>query len=171
MARQHSPPPEIKEGGRVMARMFALRRRLALLICPKDGAVFVPGYLASGVIRAVATVLSPVVMAGPEIEKRLRPHAERLCDIPTPSRAERLRRAALLWLIGWPEIEPDTTEMQPHPREAWQDALFAEMGLLQGRRMPPSGGSASAAAPAPNDCQGIPPALPVLPAAADRGVR
>ena len=111
------------------------KRRLQKFFSPP---VFVPGHLAVLFIRAVQAALRPLVMAGPVLEKRLRPHVERLSDIPSPTRAERLRRAAILWLIGSPEIEPEPTEDDLRRCSASQDVARALSDRLQEIQRRPS---------------------------------
>lgn len=112
--------------------------------CPRTGQkiapAFLPGHLVAKVIRVVEAVLFPLVMAGPELEKRLRPHAERLSDIPSPTRAERARRAAILWLIGSPESEPEPTEADLARLSASQDVARGLSALLPERQKLPSAG-------------------------------
>ena len=152
-----------------MSRFARLRRSVALFICPVDGAAFIPGRLATGILRAVEGVLSPVVMAGPELEKRLRPHAERLCDISNPTLAERARRAAILWLIGLPETLPDTTEAAPRRSTTERDAALSALVLLLEKQTPPSGVKASRAEGLSSAVTDAPQAPAVPSMAADRG--
>lgn len=70
--------------------------------------ICVPGIVID---RAVQAALYPIVLAGPELEKRLQPHVARLCGISSPSRSQRWLRAVLLWLLE----ERDTS----HEQTAW----------------------------------------------------
>lgn len=150
-----------------MALLFRLRRRDLRMPPP----VFVPGVLASGIIRAVEAVLSPLVMAGPEIEKRLRPHAERLFDIPSPTRAERLGRAAILWLIGSPETEPEPTEADLRQHSAWQAAARGLWVHPQGTQTPTSADQDTGEGSRPTGDPILQPAPPEVPANTVPGVR
>lgn len=73
--------------------------------------LFVPGILINRfLIRGVEVLLSPLVMAAPELEKRIRPRVGRLCDISNASWAVRVERAAWLWLLQERGSEPESTE-------------------------------------------------------------
>lgn len=97
----------------IRARMDSYRGRLEL---PVEGPTWrdvapicLPGWLIS---KGISAITGPLVLAGPEAVKRLQPYAERLCDIPSPSRCERIKRDALLWLIGERGNEPEAKEAE-----------------------------------------------------------
>lgn len=114
-----------------MALIKTLRRSVALFICPELGRashrqayrrpgliaelraaapLFVPAILIDRIIiRGIDKALSPLVMAAPALEKRLRPHVSLLCGISNPSWAKRAERAALLWLLAEQETELEPT--------------------------------------------------------------
>ncbi|MFC3179469.1 hypothetical protein [Cypionkella sinensis] len=69
--------------------------------------ICVPGIVID---RAVQAALYPIVLAGPELEKRLQPHVARLCGVSSPSRSQRWLRAVLLWLLEDRDTAPEGTE-------------------------------------------------------------
>lgn len=134
----------------------------------KMARIFVPGVFID---RAVQAALCPIVLAAPELEKRLQPHAARLRDMTCPSRLQRWQRAALLWLLEERGTAPEQTghcdpelsfsqacvpELQDLPPET-RRLLWEDFGI----------GSESAADFHP--LQSLPEGVPALPAEDTRG--
>lgn len=124
-------------------RVFGISRCAGPRIC----------WPAAVISQAVQAVLRPVVLAGPELHKRLQPRFERLCDIESPALATRIERAALRWLLEEPEIEPDTTEDRPRPLTEHEAELIADLEAWHLRRAAQklaSAGATSMARPSPS---------------------
>ncbi|WP_417262596.1 hypothetical protein [Celeribacter sp.] len=87
--------------------------------------VFVPGLLIGGAIsRAVGAITTPLLLAGPEVVKRLEPYAERLSDMTSLSRRQKIVRAVVLWLIEERDSGPEATEYcAPHGTVSQDDVL------------------------------------------------
>lgn len=90
-----------QEGGGMMGRQES---RTGYRGLPR---ICVPGAVISRVVEAG---ISPLVLAGPELCKRLEPHAERLAGISCPSRRQRWLLAAMTWLLEERDSEPEQTE-------------------------------------------------------------
>ena len=90
--------------------------------------ICIPGMLLS---RAVGAVIRPLVMAGPELAKRLEPHVERLDDISDRSWSQNLMRSVMHWLLRAPNSAPHTTEETPGDDPSWPSSDPARMALLK----------------------------------------
>jgi hypothetical protein len=93
--------------------------------------VFIPGLCVGLIRRAVEAVIRPVEMVGPELEKRLRRHVERLDDMPNLNLAKRALRSAMRWLIAERGSEPESIEDAGHAPTISQADVLAAWGLLQ----------------------------------------
>lgn len=94
------------------AHDMMLRRRAPKRQLPKQtwrdcSRICLPGMLLS---RAVGVAMYPLVMAGPELAKRLEPRIELLDDISDPSWSQNVLRSAIHWLLRAPNSAPGTTE-------------------------------------------------------------
>lgn len=69
--------------------------------------ICIPGAVIS---RAIAAITYPVVLAGPELVKRLEPRVARLYGISSASRGQRILRAVMLWLLEEPDSALEATE-------------------------------------------------------------
>lgn len=132
--------------------------------------ICVPGIFID---RAVQAALRPIVLAGPELDKRLQPHVARLCDISTPSRSQRWLRSALLWLLEDRESEPEETEVSVPARTSWPDADFLQMDLPPETQTPlwPDFGTDQTATVRGHHFEGPKASAHALPKSNTRGVR
>jgi hypothetical protein len=83
--------------------------------------------------RCIDAVRFPTLLMGPELEKWLSQHVERLDGISCPSRLQRAQLGAARWLTEAPEPEFEATEGAPEdgPALSGDDAELS--ALLQGR--------------------------------------
>lgn len=132
--------------------------------------ISLPGLLIS---RAVQAVTDPLVMAGPELDKRLQPHVERLCGISNPSRSQRWLRDALLWLLEERDTWPEETECSARASAALPACDPVQPDLLQGtqRYLWEHFGIAEASVPRPRPQQGTSVVLPARQAEEAQGAR
>jgi len=71
--------------------------------------------------RCIDALRFPTLLVGPELEKWLSQHVERLPGIPCPSRLQRAQLAAARWLTEAPEPEIEATEDDADMASAGQD--------------------------------------------------
>jgi hypothetical protein len=130
--------------------MMAISRRRRLPIRPRNSffnelrtaaPVFIPTLCVGLIRRAVEAVLCPVEMVGPELEKRLRQHVERLDDMPNLTLAKRALRSAMRWLIAERGSEPEPIEEAGHSPTISQADVLAAWGLLPEKQTLLSAGS------------------------------
>jgi hypothetical protein len=145
MTVQISRSPTSK-GGRMMAisrrRRPPIRPRRSFFYELRTAApIFIPGLCVGLIRRVVEAVLRPVEMVGPELEKRLRRHVERLDDMPNLNLAKRALRSAMRWLIAERGSEPEPIEEAGHSPTISQADVPAAWGLLQEKQTHLSAGS------------------------------
>ena len=100
------------EAARRIAREFKAspkRRRRSRLPLRQFPRVMVPFEV---VRRCIDALRFPTLLVGPELEKWLSQHVERLGGISCPSRLQRWQLGAARWLTEAPEPEPEATEYE-----------------------------------------------------------
>lgn len=109
---------------------MSIRRRNARLPMRQLPRVMIP---FEAVRRCIDAVRFPTLLAGPELEKWLSQHVERLGGISCPSRLQRWQLGAARWLTEAPEPVPEAIEGAPEgdPALSGVDAELSD--LLQGR--------------------------------------
>lgn len=130
--------------------------------------ICLPGSFLSRVIRAIE---APLVLAGPEAAKRLEPYVERLCDMPSPSRRQRIVRAALRWLLEAPNDALAAKEESPRPAPSWLIDALGRSAPLPGTQTPPSADRGDGEGCCPRSEEHGPEGPCVRPAHKARGVR